>query len=136
MTKHPLIEKAEGLYLKKTLPPFNVGDTVKVLQKVTEGARSRMQAFEGTVILKKGSGMQASFTVRRISFGEGVEKTFPLHSPSVESVAVTRPGRVRKSKLYYLRGRIGKKWRVREAIRGQKTEETRESEALTEPETH
>lgn len=136
MTKHPLIAKAEGFYLKKTLPPFNVGDTVTVVQKVTEGSRTRMQAFEGTVIRKKGSGMQASFTVRRISFGEGVEKTFPLHSPSVESVAVTRPGRVRKAKLYYLRGRIGKKWRVREAIRGEKTEETRGSEALTEPETH
>ncbi len=113
--KNKLVNKIEALYAKKEVPTFRVGDTVRVLQKVTEGGKTRTQAFEGTVILKKGSGIQASFTVRRISFGEGVEKTFPLHSPVLQDVKVTRKGKVRRSKLYYLREKTGKQGRIEEA---------------------
>ena|SRR3989344_6913321 len=115
MTKNSLIQKVEEMYLKKELPEFRVGDTVKVMQKVTEGNKVRSQAFEGVVIGKKGSGIQLSFTVRRISFGEGVEKTFPVHSPVVQGVTVTRRGKVRRAKLYYLRKKSGKQGRIEEA---------------------
>jgi len=113
--KHPLLEKATAVYLKKELPLFKVGDTVKVMQKVTEGSKTRSQAFEGIVIAKKGSAITSVFTVRRISFGEGVEKTFPIHSPNVQSVTVTRRGKVRRAKLYYLRKKTGKQGRIEEA---------------------
>ncbi len=115
--KHPLLDKAVASYLKpKTeLPTFAVGDTVKVMQKVTEGSKTRSQAFEGIVIAKKGSGITSLFTVRRISFGEGVEKSFPIHSPTVQSVTVTRRGKVRRAKLYYLRKKTGKQGRIEEA---------------------
>ena len=113
--KHPLLDKAVAPYLKATLPAFKVGDTVKVMQKVTEGSKVRSQSFEGIVIMKKGSGIAKSFTVRRISFGEGVEKTFPIHSPTVQSVTVTRSGKTRRAKLYYLRKKTGKQSRIEEA---------------------
>ena len=113
--KHPLIVKAEAAYLKKEIPSFNVGDTVKVMQAVREGDKARQQAFEGVVIRKKGSGIQANFTVRRISFGEGVEKTFPIHSETVQDVTVVRRGKVRRARLYYLRKQIGKQARINEA---------------------
>lgn len=113
--KHPLLTKAEAPHLKKEVFAVKIGDTVRVMQKVTEGNKVRSQAFEGIVIAKKGIGINASFAVRRISFGEGVEKTFPIHSESVQSVEVIRRGKVRRAKLYYLRKKTGKQGRIEEA---------------------
>ena len=103
--------------LKQSVPQFNVGDTVKVMVKVIEGERERLQAFEGTVIAKKHGGISETFTVRRISFGVGVEKTFPIHSPKVADIQVVRRGKVRRAKLYYLRERTGKAAKVKEIAR-------------------
>ena len=100
--------------LKQNIPEFNVGDTVKVMIKVIEGERERLQAFEGICIARKHGGISETFTVRRISFGVGVEKTFPIHSPKVADIQVVRKGRVRRAKLYYLRARTGKAARVKE----------------------
>ena len=102
--------------LKKEVPQFNIGDTVKVYQRIVEGTRVRTQIFEGTVIAKKNGGISESFTVRRISYGVGTEKTFPIHSPNVQSVEVVRAGKVRRAKLYYLRDRVGKNAKVKEKI--------------------
>ncbi|MDP8215855.1 MAG: 50S ribosomal protein L19 [Candidatus Kaelpia imicola] len=116
-----IIREVEQKYSKEKLPEFNVGDIVKVYIKIQEGERSRKQIFEGIVISIRGSGIRRSFTVRKISYGEGVEKVFPLHSPAVEKVAVVRRGDVKKAKLYYLRERVGKKaTRVKEKIGGSK----------------
>ncbi len=103
--------------VKQNVPQFNVGDTVKVMVKVIEGDRERLQAFEGIVIAKKHGGISQTFTVRRISFGVGVEKTFPIHSPKVADIQVVRHGKVRRAKLYYLRERTGKAARVKEIKR-------------------
>lgn len=103
--------------LKSEVPAIEVGDTVKVSVKIREGDKERIQAFEGTVIACKGSGVSATFTVRRVSYGVGVERVFPVHSPNVAKVEVTRHGRVRRSKLYYLRDRVGKAAKVKEQIR-------------------
>ena len=103
--------------LKKEVPAFNVGDTVKVMVKVIEGDRERLQAFEGVVIARKHGGISETFTVRRISFGVGVEKTFPLHSPKVAGIEVVRRGSVRRAKLYYLRERTGKAAKVKEVAK-------------------
>ena len=103
--------------LKAEVPQFNVGDTVRVDVKIKEGERERIQAFEGTVIACKHGGISETFTVRRVSYGVGVEKVFPLHSPNVDKVEVIRHGRVRRGKLYYLRNRVGKSAKVKEAIR-------------------
>ena len=100
--------------LKTEVPEFNVGDTVKVYQRIVEGQRVRTQIFEGTVIARKNGGISETFTVRKISYGCGVEKTFPIHSPNVDKVEVTRFGKVRRAKLYYLRGRVGKSSKVKE----------------------
>ena len=102
--------------LKTEVPAFNIGDTVKVHNRIKEGDKERIQMFEGTVIAKHGSGISATFTVRRVSFGCGVEKTFPIHSPNVVKVDVTRQGVVRRAKLYYLRDRVGKASKVKEKI--------------------
>lgn len=102
--------------LKENPPKFNIGDTVRVHNRIKEGERQRIQMFEGTVIAKKNGDISETFTVRRISYGVGVEKTFPLHSPNVEAVDVIRKGRVRRAKLYYLRDRVGKAAKVKEAI--------------------
>ncbi|PWM26482.1 MAG: 50S ribosomal protein L19 [Oscillospiraceae bacterium] len=101
--------------LKENPPEFSIGDTVRVGVRIKEGEKSRVQAFEGTVIAKKHGGIQETFTVRRMSHGVGVERVFPLHSPVVESVTVIREGKVRRGKLYYLRDRVGKSARVKEA---------------------
>lgn len=101
---------------KKEVPASNIGDTIRIEVRITEGSRSRLQAFEGTVIAKKGSGVSETFTVRRISYGVGVERVFPLHSPNVESIKVVRRGKVRRSKLYYLRDRVGKAAKVKQAL--------------------
>ena len=100
--------------LKVNVPQFNVGDTVKVSVKVIEGTRERLQAFEGVVIAKKNGGISETFTVRRISFGVGVEKTFPVHSPKIADIQVVRKGKVNRAKLYYLRGLTGKAAKIKE----------------------
>ena len=111
-----LIEAIEKENLKETVPAFNVGDTVKVSVKVVEGTRERLQAFEGVVIAKKNGGIRETFTVRRLSYGVGVEKVFPLHTPAIEKIEVVRHGKVRRAKLYYLRGRVGKAAKIAEKI--------------------
>lgn len=103
--------------LKSDLPQFGIGDTVRVSVNIREGDRERIQMFEGTVIAKKGSGIAETFTVRRVSYGVGVERVFPVHSPNVKDVQVVRRGKVRRSKLYYLRDRVGKAARLREVIK-------------------
>ena len=102
--------------LKAEKPAFSVGDTVKVDVKIREGERERIQAFEGTVIAINGSGVTETFTVRRVSYGVGVERVFPVHSPNVAAVKVVRYGKVRRAKLYYLRDRVGKASKVKEKI--------------------
>ena len=103
--------------LKPSVPEFSVGDTVKVMVKVIEGDRERLQALEGIVIARKHGGISETFTVRRMSFGVGVEKTFPIHSPKVADIKVMRKGKVRRAKLYYLRARTGKAAKVKEIAR-------------------
>jgi len=109
-----LIDEIEQEQLKTDLPEFDPGDSVRVQVKVREGNRERLQAFEGVVIAKKNRGLNSSFTVRKISYGEGVERVFQTHSPMVESVEVRRRGDVRRAKLYYLRGLTGKRARIAE----------------------
>jgi len=115
------IRLVEQKYLKKGLPSFSVGDTLKVYVKVVEGDKSRLQAFEGVVIACKGSGVRESFTLRRISFGEGVERTFPLHSPFLEKIEVVKSGKTRRAKLYYLRKKVGKELKLEEKEEGEIT---------------
>ena len=103
--------------IKAEKPQFNVGDTVRVDVRIKEGERERIQAFEGTVIAKKHGGVAETFTVRRVSYGVGVERVFPLHSPNVKAVKIVRKGRVRRAKLYFLRDRVGKAAKVKEQIR-------------------
>ena len=103
--------------LKAEVPQFNIGDTVRVDVNIREGERERIQQFEGTVIARKGSGVSETFTVRRVSYGVGVERVFPLHSPNVKAVRVVRLGRVRRAKLYYLRDRVGKAGKVKEQLK-------------------
>ncbi len=102
--------------LKETVPTFAIGDTVRVHNKIKEGTRERIQMFEGTVIARHGGGISETFTVRRVTYGVGVEKTFPLHSPNVHAIDVIRRGKVRRAKLYYLRDRVGKASKVKEKI--------------------
>ncbi len=111
-----LIQAFTSEQLKETVPTLNIGDTVRVHNKITEGNRERIQLFEGTIIAKHGGGISATFTVRRVSYGVGVEKTFPVHSPKVEKVEIIRSGKVRRAKLYYLRDRMGKSAKVKERI--------------------
>lgn len=111
-----IIEAIDQEQMGKELPPFGPGDTVVVQVKVKEGERERLQAFEGVVIAKRNRGVNSSFTVRKISHGEGVERVFQTYSPVVDSVAVKRRGDVRRAKLYYLRGRTGKAARIKEKI--------------------
>ena len=111
-----LVKVLSEKYMKEELPEMNVGDTVRVLVRVKEGNRERTQAFEGTIIAKKHGGINETITVRRISYGVGCEKVFPVHSPSIVSVETVRRGKVRRAKLYYLRDRVGKKAKVKERI--------------------
>lgn len=112
-----IIREIEAEQLKESVDKFNVGDTVKVYGKIKEGNRERVQVFEGTVIKIQGGSNRTTFTVRKSSNGVGVEKTWPLHSPNVEKVEVVRRGKVRRSKLYYLRDRVGKKAKVKELVK-------------------
>lgn len=112
-----IIKEIEKEQLKESVPEFNVGDTVKVHAKIKEGNRERIQVFEGTVIKRQGGSNRETFTVRKTSNGVGVEKTWPLHSPHVEKIEVIRKGKVRRAKLYYLRDRVGKRAKVKEAVK-------------------
>ena len=112
-----IIKSIEDAQLKAEITPFNIGDTIKVYAKVREGNRERTQVFAGTVIKRQNGGCRETFTVRKASSGIGVEKTWPLHSPTVEKIEVTRRGKVRRAKLFYLRERIGKKARVKELVK-------------------
>jgi len=109
-----LLDKIPNQIREKKLPEFNVGDTVKVHQKIIEGNKERVQVFAGIVIARRGSGAGETFTVRKVSFGEGVERIYPVNSPNIVNVEVTRRGDVRRSKLHYLRDRVGKKAKVKE----------------------
>ena len=109
-----IIDAIENEGMRTDLPAFNIGDTVKVFVKVVEGNRERLQGFEGVVITRKNGGVRETFTVRRISFGVGVERTFPLHSPKIDHIDIIRKGDVRRAKLYYLRERSGKSAKIKE----------------------
>jgi large subunit ribosomal protein L19 len=109
-----LMKMVQEVYLKKDIPAFQPGDTVRVHVKVIEGTRERTQVFEGTVIRRRGSRLNETFTVRRVSYGVGVEKTFPVHSPRLDKIEIMRKGRVRRARLYYLRERVGKAARIKE----------------------
>ena len=111
-----LIEKLDQQNMKETLPQMDVGDTVRVHVKIKEGARERIQVFEGTIIAKKHGGVEQTITVRRLSYGVGVEKVFPVHSPNIVDVQTVRRGKVRRAKLYYLRDRVGKAAKVKEKL--------------------
>ncbi len=117
MNATEIIRNIEAGQLKEVVPEFRVGDTVKVYGKIKEGNRERIQIFEGIVIKRQGASNRETFTVRKLSNGVGVEKTWPLHSPNVEKVEVVRRGKVRRAKLFYLRGRIGKKAKVKELMK-------------------
>jgi large subunit ribosomal protein L19 len=111
-----IIDEIEAEQLSRDIPEFNPGDTVVVQVRVREGARERLQAFEGVVVGKRERGLNSSFTVRKMSHGEGVERVFQAHSPSIQSIKVKRRGKVRRAKLYYLRGRTGQAARIREKV--------------------
>ena len=111
-----LMKALTSQYMKEELPQFNVGDTVRVHVKIKEGSRERVQVFEGTVIGRKHGGIEESFTVRRLSYGVGCEKVFPIHAPNIVKVEVVRKGKVRRAKLYYLRDRVGKAAKVKERL--------------------
>ncbi len=119
-------EQVAKLLAGKTIPPFQPGDTVVVNVKVTEGERTRVQAYEGVCIARNGGGLNESFTVRKISYGEGVERVFPVYSPNIDSIKVIRRGKVRRAKLYYLRDRRGKSARIAEKMESPAAKAARE----------
>lgn len=108
------IKLVEAQFLRSDFPEFRVGDTLKIRIKIQEGDKARTHSFEGVVIEKSGQGAKAMFTVRKVSFGEGIERTFPLHSPTIESIQVVKKGKVKRARLYYLRDRIGKAAKIKE----------------------
>jgi len=114
MHQRRLLEKEQ---LKDNMPSFSIGDTLKVETKIVEGERARTQSFTGVLIARKGSGLSERITLRKLVLGEGVEKVFPIHSPAVQKITVQKHGRTRRAKLYYLRGKVGKKARVKEKRR-------------------
>ena len=124
-----VIQAIEAEQMKENLPDFRIGDTIKVHVKIVEGQTERIQVFEGICIAKRSSGVRKTFTVRKISYGVGVERVFPLHSPRVDKIEVVRPGRVRRAKLYYLRDRFGKSAKVRELIKKKQGAAETEAEA-------
>lgn len=111
-----LIDMIENEQLKKDIPNFKVGDTVRVYVKVVEGARERLQAFEGFVLKIQGGGLSKTFTVRRVAYGVGVERTFPIHSPRIDRIEIIRKGKVRRAKLNYMRERVGKAAKIKELL--------------------
>jgi large subunit ribosomal protein L19 len=112
-----IIKQIEGKQIRTDLPDFNVGDTVKVHVKIKEGNRERIQIFEGVVLKRQNGGIRETFTVRRVAYGVGVERTFPVNSPIIDKIQVVRRGKVRRAKLYYLRDRVGKAAKVKEILR-------------------
>ncbi len=114
MSRSPVIQELEETYLKKDIPAFNVGDTIRVSTRIIEGEKERLQSLSGTVVAKKGSGLSETFTIYRNAYGSCMDRVFLLHSPRIASIEVIRPGKVRRAKLYYLRGRSGKAAKVRE----------------------
>src|SRR6516225_10654006 len=126
-------EQVEKLAASRPVPEFDPGDTVRVMVRVTEGERERVQAFEGVCIARKNAGINSNFTLRKISYGEGVERVFPLYSPRITSIAVVRRGVVRRAKLYYLRGRTGKAARITE--RARERPDAQRARAVAQPET-
>lgn len=112
-----IIRAIENKYIKEDIPEFKPGDNVKVHYRITEGNRERIQVFQGDVIRRQGKGSRETFTVRKISFSVGVERTFPVHSPKIDKIEVTRKGKVRRAKLYYLRDKVGKAAKIKEASR-------------------
>lgn len=119
----------EAKFMKKDIPEFNIGDTVDVQLKIVEEGKARLQTFEGTVIARAGSGLTETFTVRKVSYGEGVEMVFPLHSPSIDKIKIAKKGDVRRAKLYYLKRKVGKETKVDEKVQhseGQATPPARE----------
>jgi large subunit ribosomal protein L19 len=114
VSRSPIILEVEQSYLKKDVPVFNIGDTVRVNTRIIEGDKERLQAFAGTVIAKKGTGLSETFTIYRNAYGSNMDRVFLLHSPRIASIEVVRPGKVRRAKLYYLRGKSGKSAKVRE----------------------
>ncbi|MCF7945810.1 MAG: 50S ribosomal protein L19 [Spirochaetia bacterium] len=118
-----MIKAIEAEQIKDTVEDFSIGDTVQVHFKIVEGQTERIQVFEGLVIAMKNSGLRKTFTVRKMSYGVGVERVFPVHSPRIDHIKIVRRGRVRRSKLYYIRGRIGKAAKVQELIKKKKIEE-------------
>ncbi|AGK97348.1 50S ribosomal protein L19 [Clostridium pasteurianum] len=109
-----LIKAIEAEQIRTDLPEFNVGDTIKIDVKIKEGEKERIQAFEGTVIKKQNGGLRETFTVRRVAYGVGVERTFPINAPIIDKIKIVRKGKVRRAKLYYLRDRVGKAAKVKE----------------------
>ncbi|HBC97691.1 MAG TPA: 50S ribosomal protein L19 [Clostridium sp.] len=112
-----IIKQIESKQIRTDLPDFNVGDTVKVHVKIKEGNRERIQVFEGVVLKRQNGGIRETFTVRRVAYGVGVERTFPVNSPIIDKIEVVRKGKVRRAKLYYLRNRVGKAAKVKEALK-------------------
>src|SRR3989338_9128451 len=110
------IDAIEAQYLKKDIPRFDIGDTIDVQLKIVEEGKARVQSFEGIVIARRGSGIRETMTIRKISYGEGVERVFPLHSPAIERIVVVKRGDVRRAKLYYLKKKVGKETKVEEKI--------------------
>lgn len=129
MSKLDIIKKLEKQQLKKEVPSFRIGDTVKIHTRIIEGDKERIQVFTGTVIAKKGTGSTETFSVHRVAYGEGMERVFMLHSPRIAKIEVMKEGHVRRSKLYYLRGTSGKKAKVRGRI-GARREESEAEEAV------
>ena len=126
---HPIIQELEKSQMKTEVPEFNIGDTVEVLVKITEGEKERIQPFIGTVIGRQGGGVRETFPVRRLVQGEGVERVFPLHNPNIIDVRVRPEGKVRRAKLYYLRDRIGKATRIKGRVIHEKTSKKKKKAA-------
>lgn len=128
------IEEIEAQYMKKEVPQFNIGDTVRVNTRIVEGDKERIQAFTGTVVAKKGTGLSETFTLYRTAYGSSMDRVFLIHSPRVTSVEVVRSGKVRRAKLYYLRGKTGKATKIREQFHGVTTGEEKAPVAEITPE--
>lgn len=138
MSRDALLEELESHQLKDDIPPFKVGDTLKVHIRIIEGEKERIQVFTGTVIARKGAGLSETFSMYRVAYGAGMERVFPLHSPRIAKIEVVREGKVRRAKLYYLRGTSGKAAKVKEKItKKKKKEELQQPKASApQPESH
>lgn len=123
MSKLPIVKKLEEDQLKKDIINFRIGDTIRVHTRIIEGEKERIQVFSGTVIARKGSGLSETFSLHRVAYGEGMERVFPLHSPRIAKIEIVKEGKVRRSKLYYLRGTSGKKAKVKGRIGGKRRAE-------------